>query len=372
MKKMRKILRQGGSGRDGGVLLLVIMVLLVTSLLGMGLMAQGSVDAVESARLLNRTKAFWLAEAGLNELKGIISSETNRRRLDENTLVGEELFVRSIDGVGSYSISIREGSSEERESGIQYVVTSTSHVAGNDSVVLSSAIRLTTVSENIWVSNSEGSVYFGDDDEIFGSIRTNGKFNIRGKPKIYGEAQSSGDSINYDDNPTVSSVADPDVFLGGMTFGVAETDFNSDLIDEMQEKSGIDAIDGDCTITFMSDGTYEVETVERIWVPKNNNHGHGGGAGNYTFVTNTVVASIDAIGDSSTDDNIIYVNGVVSVKGCVAGTVSVVSSDAVIIVDDLVYASSIGYGSPESWDALGYEPNAEEALGLYAKNKVGN
>ncbi|MBN2161380.1 MAG: hypothetical protein JXR25_00335 [Pontiellaceae bacterium] len=400
MKTLRALRNKCRRNRDGGALLMVLMVLMVMSILGLGLMAQGSSDAVETVRDLSRAEAFWMAEAGLNELKAIITLEENRRPLDRYDLVNEDAPVlsRTFEGVGSYEVYVREATAEQGDEGMHYAVEVIGRSkSGADPVRLTSALRLPTISEDVYTSNDEGSIWFSNSDKIYGPMRTNGRLNIDGTPTFYGYVRTSASTVNYDsDSGRLGTYIDPRVFTAGLEFGAPESDFNPDLIDEMEEKSGMAPIESDCDISFISDSRYvvseqvattayrDVTVIVDYEFQEETYYDRRGrprtrwvlvpiyDTREEAYTVWTTVSStnyIDSIGTPDIDDNIIYVTGDVTVHGEVGGRVSVVSEGKITIIDDIIYSSTISNPDHTEW-ADDYEPDSDETLGLYAKEMV--
>ncbi|MDF7824472.1 hypothetical protein P4B35_10650 [Pontiellaceae bacterium B12227] len=393
-----KKLRSNNARKEGGILLIVMLIMLLLAFLSVGFLRLGQVDMLETSGQLNHARAFWMAEAGLNELKAIITFDDNRRPLERYGLVGDDTAVlsRTIDGSGSYEVFVRAVAAENAlDESAHYAIEVVGRSPGGAaSVVVHSLVRLATVAEEVWMTHSEGNVSFADGDKLYGPTKTNGKFNIRGTPKIYGRASTGSSRVNYNDSRT-TSVADPDVFLEGLSFGVPETDFDSDLIDDIAGQSGMAPVEGPAAIEFLADGRYVLTEDEitpavtrmewqRAHWERNGRRWRYVPAGYVEVVVEperrtslSTTNHIDNIGMPEIDDNIIYVNGDVSVKGEVGGSVSVVSDGTISIVDNIVYASAPALdssGAPsipiEQWAARDIEPGSDERLGLYAKEKV--
>lgn len=382
-----KISQTNYERKEGGILLLVLLIMLLLAFLAIGLMGLARTDALETSRQLNRARAFWMAEAGLNELKAIVTLEANRRPLERYNLVDENdpVLSRSIDGSGSYEVFVRAAEADnEDDEAAHYSVEAIGRAPGGDaSVAVLSSIRLTTVSDHVWVSHTEGNVQFTTGDHIYGSPKTNGKFIINGTPIIYGHASISETELNYTDGRD-DTVVDPEVFLAGLTFGAPTTDFEPTLIDEMKDKSGMNAVEGPARVEFLPDGRYVLShdevtpaVVDRQWVEGYwqqfwvwkwwvDGYWQEAVISEETRSSISTTNHINNIGQPEADDNIIYVNGDVEVSGTVAGSVSVVSESTISVVDDLVYESAPS-GSPKDWNS---EPDADQRLGLYAKHKV--
>ncbi|MCK4914215.1 MAG: hypothetical protein KAS69_06450 [Planctomycetes bacterium] len=58
--------KKAAANRSGFILGLVIIMLVVISILGVGLLSQSGTDMMETAKATKSTQAFWIAEAGLN------------------------------------------------------------------------------------------------------------------------------------------------------------------------------------------------------------------------------------------------------------------------------------------------------------------
>ena len=65
-----------GKGKEGAILGVVMMVLLGMSILGVGLVNLGTVDAVETVRSGQRQQAFWLAESGLHNVMNLLVTDS--------------------------------------------------------------------------------------------------------------------------------------------------------------------------------------------------------------------------------------------------------------------------------------------------------
>lgn len=79
--------------RRGAILAMVLIVVVVVTLMGTGLLALTSQSALSTARTLNATKAFWLAEAAVQRF------DRNAERWDGRVSIGTTAF-----GDGSYRV----------------------------------------------------------------------------------------------------------------------------------------------------------------------------------------------------------------------------------------------------------------------------
>ncbi|MCK5225818.1 MAG: hypothetical protein KAQ89_03795 [Planctomycetes bacterium] len=58
--------KKAAANRSGFILSFVIIIFVVISILGVGLLSQSGTDTMETAKATKSTQAFWIAEAGLN------------------------------------------------------------------------------------------------------------------------------------------------------------------------------------------------------------------------------------------------------------------------------------------------------------------
>lgn len=172
-------------GRSGAILGMVLIIVLVLSLVGLGLMQLGNVNAVEVSRSYNLSKAFWRAEAGLFHARARLLGDENYR-IFPGPFFGESYTgtVSSLDGVN-------------------FAIVSTGTVQG--------AIRKVAQSVKIekgWPDAFDYSIYSGNQIElrkgttIIGDIfATNGFKFVAGGPTITG--------TNYDGNANATTYPTP-------------------------------------------------------------------------------------------------------------------------------------------------------------------
>ncbi len=338
--------------REGGILLVVLLLVLVFSVLGLGLLSLGRQNAVETSRLLNRSKAFWMAEAGLHELRAIITLPVNRGLLENYGLVDavdSPVLQGSIAGAGSYEVYVSTNLNASLTGAVRiYDVRCVGHSPGVQStVVVSSVVRLRTGSERVWSTNNERNIRFTTGDIINGPAHTNGKYYINGKPSFLGAASSSWSDLYYNDDlrgGANSLFIDPEVFTAGLELGVPESDFNPNIISDLRSDA----------LQFPA-GDYQVVFNGNMYIARQ-------GAG--TSTTN-FISSINSPDD---EDNILYFPGNVEVSGEVGGRVSIASEGVIKIVGDIVYSSAPD-PNHGNWSA-DFRPSVNEALGLFSQQKV--
>ena len=328
--------------KEGGVLLLVMLMVLLMSVLGLGLMKQADNDAMETAGILNRTRAFWLAEAGLQEFGAVVSKATNRIPLEDigTGLVGSSVLSGSFPGGGSYVVDIQSIVPARL-----YRITSTGTLGGE--TTLTEVVQAKRFSDRVWTTHSEetsggGNIYFASGDRIDGEVYSNDEFNIYGTPEFLKLARTAVNSINYWGNRPGDWV-DPDVFKDGppgLLFGQDELDFGVvvDHISRISGEANIHLPPGDSDITMNGS---QMISVNRV----------------------TEVATTNSI--SSGD--IILVNGDAYIEGNVGTRASIVTEGAIIITGDIIYSSTTA--SPNH-SSSGFNPNPNEVLGLFSGSQV--
>lgn len=67
-------------GRSGAILGMVLVIVLAISVVGLGLVQLGNVNAVEMARTVNGDQSFWSAEAGLHQAGAILTGNPSVRK----------------------------------------------------------------------------------------------------------------------------------------------------------------------------------------------------------------------------------------------------------------------------------------------------
>lgn len=389
----------GNKDREGSALLFVMLVMIVVSIIGLGQLTNAKLAGLDAARAAHHTQFSLLADMGLREFRAMVMNERNRRNFDSlkvvstaaDPVVFKREWVRDDQGdeIGGYKVFVTEaeaGDPAEAHYKIRCVAYDENF---KERAQVESYIRLTTVSEDVWGSDDEGGVLFVTNDKIWGSIRSNNPFYISGTPCITGTTKTSANHNVIDGRNSTDAPAN--IFNGGVLFDLPELPFDPTLVTGLASDAEQTVKDGS-EIEFLSNGDYAV--TEKIttsvttdgWIYKSGGSWYfvenqtdvpywGSREQEYTYTrdvetTTTDTFAIDDLGDSGKDsDNIIYVDGSVTVKGEVAGTVSVVAADSIFIDQSIVYASQAGDPDPSNW-AEGDEPEIYERLGLYATKKV--
>lgn len=202
--------RQRWGSRDGAVLGMVMIILLLVASLGLLLLSLSERNSVETGRSLSAEQAFWAAEAGLAHVKAIAAQPVP---FDDLYLVGNGVVTGSVNN-GSYSVDIQDvsvsGYAEKH-----YDVTSHGISAGG-------AVRTLKMHGALQVAGASYAMASGSDttpdgknnfygwyDWVDGPVRINSQFNIVGpnqqttlKPLVSWAwpAISTADSVYYAGN----------------------------------------------------------------------------------------------------------------------------------------------------------------------------
>jgi hypothetical protein len=312
------------------------MVVLVSfSLLIYALLQLGFYNAQEAEYQFNKAQAFWLAEAGLEEFKAILSVPGNRNPIPTGTA---RSLSATVANIGSNRVSVADDPDWNNTLRVvkKYIITSIGY-ARNGAVQtnkLKASIR--TFGDYLWSTHDEGNVNFVSGDKIYGRLYTDSRININGTPIFYALVQSGASSVNY------ASGGNSSVFTGGLQLGVPQLDW-----------VGIQAqvnnlVSDPAAVKFT--GNYDVTFTGTKAVLRNRSSG--------SVVTNTLTSGV-----------ILYVTGDAYVKGTVGTRATVATPNSIYITDDIVYTSAASKpADPGLW--AGWQPSTTEALGLYSQKNV--
>ena len=336
--------RRVAGGRDGAVLGVVMVVLVVISLVGVGLMAGSRADVEETASNVARRQAFWNADAGIEEMK----AWTTRFREPFETMIGFSLSWTRSTGHGSYTVTVAPDPLNGGSAIKRYDVTSVGTSPNGEIRTIQVHVEIESFSSYMHASNYEQcqdgrDIYFATGDVIDGQIYSNDEFNIYGSPIFRQLARTLQSTVNYQGG------ADSSVFEGGLQFNAPPLDFSqfADHVDNISYKAqyGGQTFSGDYRLTFVSDGTMISEPDL--------------GGGSYgPAVTN----------DLSSYNGAVYVDGQATLRGVLDGRVTVAAETRIVIDSTgIQYESAV---SPGPWDP-GFDPdNVNDALGMVCRTEV--
>jgi len=309
--------------RKSSVLILVYLVIVVVLALSASLVYMIVNTRINFKNIEDNTKAFYLAEAGLDYGVNYVKSTFNTSLLPYTKDLGEGSFTVSVSPLGTDRVKI--------------VSTGT---IGNLSRTLEAYLKPDVYSRYAYFTDSETfriwwwwtvPVWFTSNDYLDGPVYTNEHYNISGDPVFDGPVKSHDDYINYmhggppNDNPQ---------FNRGLELGAAAMPMPTSApdLENAAQNNGL-YLTGKTLIVFNNDGTLSVTNANKGW----NNH--------------TV---------SIPDNGAVFVSGGnVYVRGTLGGRVSVGTDRNIIVTGNIVYNDD-----PRT------NPDSEDMLALIAERNV--
>ncbi|MDD5653218.1 MAG: hypothetical protein PHT31_03540 [Candidatus Omnitrophica bacterium] len=291
-------------------------------------------QSVTSDIFRRRTKAFYLAESGLDQAITWLRSQPSPPVGNHTDPWGG---IQNLGG-GTYSVTITDlgiiaGSGSVR----RYQVTSTGSFRNLNRSV-SSYIQVDNYSRYLWFTDREvfngTTVWFWTQDHLNGPTQTNGHFNIMGNPIFESQARSvdtyirffnNGNNINL--SQTTNPPYDSPDFQQGMFFGVTPTTMpnRAQALRNAAAAGGL-SLTGNSTVVLLSDGTMNVTNPGREWT----NHNMALPANGTLFVN----------------------SGNLTISGTLSGRLTVGANQNVIIPNNILYADD-PRTNPDSTDVLG-------------------
>lgn len=329
--------------RDGAVLGLAMLVVLLVSILGVGLLRLSEMNAVEVAKSVSAEHAFWAAEAGLAHARAI---GIQAIPFDEMvpSLVGSNV-ITGTTGHGAYSVDIvdvSQNANVERH----YEVTSHGTSAGGVKSTLRSHAALQVLGASYAMATGMETTpdgkrnFYGWYDWIDGPVYANSQFNIVGPAQQAGGnipliswgwiAASVADSVYYAGNikndntifwhPTDSTTWPDDPVLGVPPINICAC---SNLYENWRSNA--------VAIGTVTQGTVYI-----------------------SFETNKVRISGTPTGTNATvraimpgDWNYYLVQGnVAGVQGVLQGKVVLLATNTISITSNILYISATGANDP--------------------------
>lgn len=343
-------------GRQGAILGLVLVVMVILSFLGMGLLNLSLATGLEAGGSVATVQAFWTAEAGLAQVKAI--AQKKQKPFPVITYASSPSGVlwgsNAVSGTtskGSYVVDIIDDPTWTNATKAlkRYVIRSRATAGRNRQQVITVNAELRSYANYMHASNyeraSDGTlIYFLPGDRINGPVYVNDRLNVSGgsptNPVFLQSVSSATNSVNYINGANASG------FQGGLTLNAPKLDisgqFTSDHITDLEaeanEPNGL-ALSGDYQLIFDAAGTVK-------YYPR------AGGATNTAYL--------------SALNGAIYVDGDAWVQGQVNGKVTVAAQDSIYVSNSITYASAT---NPSPWEA-GFNTNAvDDTLGLMAYNR---
>jgi hypothetical protein len=330
-------------GNKGAALILTLSVMTLLMIFLIAFVSMSINQNITSDIFKRRTKAFYLAEAGLDHAVNWLRAQPTPPSGNNTNPWGG---IQSL-GNGTYSVLIVDlGIVGGTGSGIRrYKITSTG-TFGNMNRILTNYVQVDNYARYLWFTDQEiygnNEVWFGNNDQLNGPAATNGHYNIYRNPIFESEASSADDYIRfYNNNPnnhvnlqqTQNPPHDMSDFQQGVNFGVEPTTMPSQamgLRSAAASTGGISLI-GNTTVVLYNNGTMRVTNAKKKWTNKLMNLPSNG-----AFFVNK--------------DN--QNRATLTISGTLSGRLTVGSSSNVVIPGNIVYANDPRV-NPASTDALG-------------------
>ncbi len=287
-------------------------------------------------------QAYWLAEAGMERSFRYL-------RLADPPPGGISPFVylnNEAAGSGRITVTIDPDDNNPGTYLKRYKITSVGQV-GEVTRTLQAFVRTSTFGKYAYLSGDEGgTIWFTTGDLIEGPLHSNDQISITGSPVFKGKVTSSASSFNR------GGSFNPD-FQQGYHLGVPQVRFPNlqNIIDNYMLENGnsspltIDArFNRDAKITFRQDGTF----IYSVW--------------RYNWWGQKIYLVKDQVVNIGSLNGMLLVKGDVRIKGVMKGQLTLVATDNVYIMDDLVYANSDANGKPD--------PNSNDMLGLVSTKNI--
>ena len=350
-------------GRAGAVLGMVLIFVLMLGILAATLTAlTGHIGAAVS-RDITDSRAFWAAEAGIEQAKTI--GQSNRKRYaviprpdGAGMLLGSNV-LSGVTDTGSYSVTILDDPSWDNSihSVQKYVITSVGTAPGERTRTITVHAWLLNYAGYMHASHQENGVNFATGDILDGPVYTDDQLHIYGPtgPVFLQLACSASNSVDYNgdfpDGWTPTSDQVSAVWQGGLVLNAAPLDLEGRFGDHLTEfqidtqAGGLElagAAAADYAFNFKPDGSFTYSNMATHMV-KN--------------------------GKLSALNGTIYVDGTIYVQGVVSGRVTIGARHEIDIVSNLVYESASGT-NPAPWDANFDYAAVKDMLGLMAGERV--
>ena len=296
-----------------------------------------------SANHIETTKAFWLAESGLE--KGLYWLRYQYPPPDGTGAL--TIFNNAPSGNGFYTVVVDPDDGNPSTHIKQYEIRSIGTIT-NYSRQLEIQVRMNTFNKYIYATGDEGSgtIWFTSGDQLTGPMHSNDQIAIQGSPTFLGRVSSSASSFLEGSGYNPTFAEGYQLNSPTMQFPTAAevlsnyTDVHGGPPDLVIDASG----NNHAEIIFNSNGSIDYG----VW------HFQGKKKKKYDVpLTNISLNDINGF---------IQVNGDVEVYGTVSGQVTLFATDDISIIDDIVYLNSGTNGEPN--------PNCPDHLGLISQQDI--
>ncbi|MBP7217132.1 MAG: DUF4900 domain-containing protein [Candidatus Omnitrophica bacterium] len=320
--------------RKGMALVLVFGIISVLLVFVATFMTTSIGQNISSEIFRRRTKAFNLAEAGLDH--AIIWLRAQGAPPVGN-MTNPWGGIEEVGG-GYYNVTITDLGAIGASGSIRRYRVASQGVFKNSRRTLSNLVQVDNYARYLWFTDRETfsgtNVWFWSSDRLNGPTHTNTHFNIALNPIFEGEVRSVDPYIRFYNNgnnvnlPQLSNAPfDLPVFQQGVDFGIDPITMPSQALSlrAAATDNGL-SLRGDTTVVLRNDGTMNVTNARRDWVNQNMPLPANGAL----FVT----------------------RGSLTVSGTLNGQLTVGAARDIIIPDNIVYADN-PIVNPQSDDVLG-------------------
>jgi Tfp pilus assembly protein PilX len=336
-----------GSSRKwqrGGVLIVVLAIVAAVLLIGVALFTLGGGETGIVERRVDSTRAFYLAEAGLDRAKAWLEALAQK---DPPTFPDEANFGDQWLGGGEYDVEISKASTANPWL-TMYDVVSTATV---DGAVRQIRARLQneTFAQFVYFADETSEIWFTSRDSLDGRVHVNGVIYISGDPWFGMKVTSTANHFNMysGSNPT---------FEGGyeLSVGHIPLPMPAELAPTLVAESQSGGLYGG--VLAGANAKYEVEL------------GRGGNMGHLSYrayrqVSGTYQWSGWTSVLISSMNGIAWFEEPIDIKGTLDGQLTVGSAGDINIMDNVLYLDSTPGHGPN--------PGCDDILGLVsAKNVV--
>lgn len=362
--------------KAGAALPLVVLSLVVFTLLASGVHQLAQNTAISTARKLNQRKAFWLAEAGLHEIRAVLYQKRENYKALKNMNLSANCTVfseRSFANNGSYETTLKLLTAPNL-----YQAVSTGTTSEGSQHTITNEILLIPFARFAYASNTEDDLYFRETDRIEGPIHTDGKFKVRDATNFYGEASTAIDRYAAYDIQAVDYFEDrfdfvSPTFKQGLNYGAEELPFFDKIVRNVQY-SGIKLTAGAGYFDVTLNGD-SMDIIKLKW-------GNGKlveqwsetvSLNNFKQDLTSIALSYGntgiVINDNYDSNNKVLMFGDdVRIRGQIDGRLTIISQFHMTIDGDITYASAPENKDHTTWDHE--DLNIDDELGLYAHSSL--
>ena len=326
----------------GSTLIVVLLIMAALTAVAGTAAYMVSTESMLASNDVVEKEMFYLAESAMEEAVQYLN-ELGEPFVGDGSNHDEPTVVMDHEKRGSGYISVYidpKDTNGGQSTRFLQISTRATHVSGRSSKVLQMRVGQQNFARYAYFSDSEKSsggntIWFMDEDELFGPVHTNDQLHISGKPTFHEEVTSAASTIDLKSGPPTDA---PD-FRKGVELGAPKIELPSDLAlikARAQQSAGM-------YITGMTTAEIEIYYNTALQRSQLKVKKDSGTVQTYELPSNGVV----------------YVDGVAKVKGKLAGQLTIASRKDLYIIDDVVYSVD-----PR------LDPNSTDVLGLISEQNI--